>query len=234
MAKLLVSVRSIDEAHAALAGGADIIDIKEPRRGPLGRAQSIVWSNVRAALPRAMPVSVALGELSEWQDALPHGLTSTSWEGIAYCKIGLAGASADWAERWRALGDRLAQWNSFRARWVSVVYLDWRSAGAPSPETVIAAAQSIEACDGILFDTWDKSRHTVIGPESTPLVALARDSGLFVALAGSIDVRAIERLANLDPDIFAVRGSACRDSDRLGCVDAERVAILAAAAHGVC
>src|SRR5207237_10897019 len=34
---LLVSVRSATEAGAALEGGADLIDIKEPRHGPLGR-----------------------------------------------------------------------------------------------------------------------------------------------------------------------------------------------------
>ena len=34
--KLLVSVVSADEARRALAGGADIIDVKDPREGPLG------------------------------------------------------------------------------------------------------------------------------------------------------------------------------------------------------
>ncbi|MFM7835691.1 MAG: (5-formylfuran-3-yl)methyl phosphate synthase, partial [Planctomycetaceae bacterium] len=35
--RLLVSVRSADEAVVAATGGADIIDIKEPRHGSLGR-----------------------------------------------------------------------------------------------------------------------------------------------------------------------------------------------------
>ena len=34
--RLLVSVRSADEVAAAMAGGADIIDAKEPARGSLG------------------------------------------------------------------------------------------------------------------------------------------------------------------------------------------------------
>ena len=36
MTRLLVSVRSAEEAEIALAGGADVIDVKEPRRGALG------------------------------------------------------------------------------------------------------------------------------------------------------------------------------------------------------
>jgi uncharacterized protein (UPF0264 family) len=36
--KLLVSVRNAEEARAALRGGADVIDVKEPDNGPLGMA----------------------------------------------------------------------------------------------------------------------------------------------------------------------------------------------------
>src|SRR5947209_8028398 len=43
---LLVSVRSAAEARAALDGGAALIDIKEPARGPLGRADDGVMAEV--------------------------------------------------------------------------------------------------------------------------------------------------------------------------------------------
>ena len=61
---LLVSVRSAPEARAACRGGATVIDVKEPARGPLGRADAPTWRAVRAVVPEAVPVSVALGELS--------------------------------------------------------------------------------------------------------------------------------------------------------------------------
>ena len=38
--QLLVSVRDATEAAAALHGGAGLIDVKEPARGPLGRADA--------------------------------------------------------------------------------------------------------------------------------------------------------------------------------------------------
>jgi len=53
MAALLVSVRSAAEALAALAGGAAVIDVKEPSRGPLGRADGDVWRAVLAAVSQA-------------------------------------------------------------------------------------------------------------------------------------------------------------------------------------
>ena len=66
--RLLVSVVSADEARRALAGGADIIDVKDPREGALGAPSPRVLSEVVAAVGGAAPVSVALGDLP----ALPH------------------------------------------------------------------------------------------------------------------------------------------------------------------
>ena len=40
--RLLVSVRSAAEAEIALHGGADLIDVKEPTRGSLGRADGAI------------------------------------------------------------------------------------------------------------------------------------------------------------------------------------------------
>ena len=44
---LLVSVRSAAEALAALAGGADVIDVKEPNQGSLGAADDDTISGCR-------------------------------------------------------------------------------------------------------------------------------------------------------------------------------------------
>jgi uncharacterized protein (UPF0264 family) len=57
---LLVSVRSADEARRAIVARAAIIDVKEPDRGSLGRAECSVWVEVRSALPPIIPLSVAL------------------------------------------------------------------------------------------------------------------------------------------------------------------------------
>ena len=48
MTKLLVSVRSVAEARIALAGGVDLIDVKEPRRGSLGAADAGIIAEIVA------------------------------------------------------------------------------------------------------------------------------------------------------------------------------------------
>ena len=76
---LLVSVRSADEARVALAGGADLIDVKEPR-GSLGRADVDVIESVITEVGGRVPISAALGEWTSWTTAaIPPGLTYVKW-----------------------------------------------------------------------------------------------------------------------------------------------------------
>jgi uncharacterized protein (UPF0264 family) len=90
---LLVSVRSVAEAHAALAGGASLIDVKEPLHGSLGRAPADVITGVVTTVAGRRPVSAALGELLE-------ELGETIPPGLAFVKWGLAGCGQD--REWRA------------------------------------------------------------------------------------------------------------------------------------
>ena len=123
MPRLLVSVRSVEEALDALAGGASIIDIKEPARGPLGRADTEVWQAIRETLPVGVCLSVALGELPEWTHQPDPD--RSDFAGISYRKLGLAGVGPDWKVVWAELRER---WSEGPA-WVAVVYSDWQRAG---------------------------------------------------------------------------------------------------------
>src|SRR5205823_6162635 len=57
--RLLVSVRGSVEARAAVAGGADVIDAKDPARGPLGAVRRDRLAAIRLAVGAARPVSAA-------------------------------------------------------------------------------------------------------------------------------------------------------------------------------
>ncbi len=75
-----------------MAGGASIIDVKEPARGSLGRSDAVVWQAVRSVIPRSIPVSVALGELNDWIGFDGPHISAGDWAGIDFCKLGLAEA----------------------------------------------------------------------------------------------------------------------------------------------
>src|SRR5262245_65855688 len=90
MSGLLVSVRSAAEAEVALAGGATLIDVKEPARGSLGRADDMTIAAVLHVVAGRRPVSAALGELVD-KSSLPR------CSGLAFVEWGLAGAARlDW------------------------------------------------------------------------------------------------------------------------------------------
>jgi uncharacterized protein (UPF0264 family) len=220
--RLLVSVRSADEALAAVSGGASVIDVKEPDAGPLGRAPASIWRDVRRAVPPRVPVSVALGELSEWRTG--PTLLPGVFNGLSFCKLGLAHAGPGWRDEWRALRERLSTGD---CRWIAVVYADWRTAGAPEPDDILAEAITEPAVAGVLVDTFDKSRPARYDARWLARAWRVKDAGRMLAMAGGLTHAMIRELAALEPDLIAVRGAACAGGDRRGTVDERRVADLA-------
>src|SRR6476620_4190786 len=104
---LLVSVRSAVEALAALAGGADVIDVKEPSQGSLGAADDNTISAVVRAVAGRAPVSAALGELVDLIGS-PNGEGARPLvDGVSLFKTGLArcGSLSDWQTHWQRAVD---------------------------------------------------------------------------------------------------------------------------------
>jgi (5-formylfuran-3-yl)methyl phosphate synthase len=211
--KLLVSVRSADEARAALAGGAELIDVKEPARGPLGPADVSVIRGVLSDVAGRVPVSAALGEWWDghnWQ--VPGGLT--------YAKWGLAGRATLSSET--LLHIRTTSHALFP---VLVAYADSERANSPDPDFLADAAIRYHF-PAFLIDTAVKDGSSLL--DWIELTALARirfrlaDAGVPMALAGSLTEPAIRELAALEPDWLAVRGAAC-EGGRMGQVSTDRV-----------
>jgi uncharacterized protein (UPF0264 family) len=229
MTQLLVSVRSAAEAEAALAGGARLIDVKEPAHGSLGRASDQTIADVIRAVAGRAPVSAAMGELLP----LPEPYPGT---GLAFAKWGLSGYGKDESRRqaWEvelAGAARRPKENNPRCRLVAVAYADWRRAGAPRPGEVCDFALDRPGACAFLLDTWGKDGTTLLDwmplPEVLRLRALCREAGIPVALAGAIGLSEIQRLREVDPDWFAVRGAVCQGRHRTSAVDEGKVRALA-------
>lgn len=206
MTALLISVRSAEEAAIALAGGADVIDIKEPSRGALGPATPFVWDEVRRVVAGRRPISVALGELLD--DNIDELAAATA--GCEFAKIGLAGChgSAGWMARWNFVLGNLPP----NVRPVPVAYADWQAAGAPSPRVAVALAVRAGS-HRALVDTCDKSRGDLLAHLSfdylNDLADECRDQNVRLVLAGSLSTNTIARLLPLAPEYVGVRGAAC-------------------------
>jgi uncharacterized protein (UPF0264 family) len=218
---LLVSVRNAAEAAEALDGGAAIIDVKEPRHGPLGAAEPEAIAAVARVVGRRRPWTMACGELEGEAADEPVGgsirrrldrmlaLLEGSAVPPAAVKIGLAGAAGtDWQHRLLAVFESLPA-GSER---VAVAYADWQRARAPSPPEVIAAAAGLN-CPVLLIDTFDKTAGGLFAccPPGMPAtwVAAARAARLQVAVAGRLATTEIRSAWDLRPDVVALRSAVC-------------------------
>jgi (5-formylfuran-3-yl)methyl phosphate synthase len=223
MTRLLISVRSVEEAQLALAGGADLIDVKEPNRGSLGAADAGTIEAVVRQVAGQASVSAALGELVEGH-RLDAGLAGR----IQYVKFGLAGCIdwPDWTTRWAQAVAKLPA----GVRPVAVAYADWKTARAPDPRQVLEAGQAI-ACGALLVDTFDKSHGSLLDywalAELDQFASAVRQAGMLCVIAGGLGLAEIAEILPLGPDYLAVRGAAC-DGDRTGRLDIERIRYLSA------
>lgn len=228
--RLLVSVRSAVEADTALAGGATVIDIKEPSRGSLGAASWEVQRSVVEVVQarggrRPVAVTAALGELLE--SGLPDSFEPL--EGLSLCKLGLAGCRerADWMGCLEAWRDRLA---SVDTELAAVAYADSDAAVSPDVGEILDLAVDLDL-PVLLIDTFEKNGQTLLDylgyPELQSLLEEAHGQGVAVALAGSLRAEHVASLVQLGTDVIAVRGAACEGGARGQGLSSTRIRALA-------
>jgi uncharacterized protein (UPF0264 family) len=233
--KLLVSVATAEDARSAVAGGADIIDAKDPERGAMGAVSADVLREIIAAVGEARPVSAALGDLKvgnresglgnrEGAARVPSPECRIPIPGLSFAKFGFACnvGSADAAALARAVT------GESNCPVVLVAYADQ----GLDPFVVIDLAATVGAA-GVLLDTANKR-----GPGLMALrdpwalrawITAAHDAELTAAVAGRLTLDDVARVATLGADLAGVRGAACEGA-RTGRVTALRVRALAAAA----
>ncbi|MDZ4685467.1 MAG: (5-formylfuran-3-yl)methyl phosphate synthase [Planctomycetaceae bacterium] len=227
--QLLVSIRNTQELTAAMDGGADIIDVKEPANGPLGMADPATIESIAKQLTARSPksvFSVALGELTEWFDRPTRPALPAS---VRWAKLGFAGCRtiANWEARWNRVQKEFDAARGTPYQWVAVAYADYRNADAPKPMDVLMAAVE-HGCAAFLLDTFDKADTALLdwmSPYELPsLLRLAEELQMPVALAGRIEQSDVEWVCDLEPAIVGVRSAVCLDGNRTRTVNAVRVA----------
>lgn len=213
--RLLVSVRNAVEALAAVRGGADIIDVKEPSAGSLGRAPAEAIAEIVEILASTaphIPGSVALGELIELSKAATMPSIPA---GVRWLKMGLSGCGGrrDWCQQWMIVREAICPASAC----IAVAYVDAEAADAPPLREVLAAAIETR-CAGLLLDTFSKGGGTLLDAVTTTdlidVVQKAQAAGLLVALAGRLRRSDLPAVLAARPDVVAVRSAVCRDQNR--------------------
>jgi (5-formylfuran-3-yl)methyl phosphate synthase len=227
--KLLVSVVDAAEAQLAVAGGVDVVDVKNPVEGSLGAAAPGVIAQVREALPAELPLSAAIGDLPSLPGTAALAALGAVRSGAAYVKLGLWGPSIreDAVALLRAARDAV----DGDAAVVAVGYADGaRMPGRPLPPSELVAAARQAGVSGCLLDTAIKDGRGLLSWLASDalagLVAEAHGAGLEMALAGELRAEDLPAIRATGADIAGVRSAACREGRRTGALDPSRIARL--------
>jgi uncharacterized protein (UPF0264 family) len=227
---LLVSVASPADATAALAGGADLIDAKDPAAGVLGAPTPEMLREIQETVAGARPITAALGDAAD-EGEVERAARAFAAAGALFVKVGFAGiAHPARAAALAAAAVRGAGGSGV----VAVAYADAARVGSLPFASVLDVAARAGA-HGVLLDTADKSGPGLCVLQSprtlARLVADVHVAGLFVALAGKLEGGDLPLVRDTGADIAGVRGAACVGG-RTGVTSAEQVRGLREAMRG--
>ena len=210
----------MEEAQAALAGGADILDIKNPKEGSLGANFPWVIRSVADLARGKVPVSATIGDLEFKPGTSSLAALGAAFSGADYIKAGLLGVKTqDQAEEMLNAIVRAAKDYDPNKKVVASGYSDCLRAGSISPMLLPAAAAKAGA-DVVMVDTAMKDGKPTFDfmseQDLSDFIELGHSNGLEVALAGSIGFSHLEILRRLQPDIIGVRAIVCGGDRRDG------------------
>jgi (5-formylfuran-3-yl)methyl phosphate synthase len=211
--KLLVSVRSVEEALLAAHGGADFIDLKEPRNGALGALPLATIRDCVAALRGFdLPLSATIGDN-------PHDIADAV-QRLAECGVDIVKVGV---ERNAAARDVLTMLSSCGHPVVPVLIAD-RGLDAALVEHAVQGGFV-----GLMLDTADKRAGSLFDcvplPALRHFIATARAASLMCGLAGALREQHLPQLNALAPDFAGFRSAVCA-GDRGTALDVQRLRAL--------
>jgi len=191
--KLLISPADEKEAVEAIAGGADIIDVKNPKEGALGASFPWVINQIRKITPANIEVSCAIGDVPNLPCAVSLAALGAATTGVDYVKVGLYGVKTREAAVYLMQGVTKAVKDCNSAvKVVATGYADAERIGSVNPLFVPDIAHDAEA-DVAMIDTAVKDGKNLFtfltADQLRRFVCSAHAYGLKAALAGSLGTK---------------------------------------------
>jgi len=212
MTKFLASVSNPDEAVSVLTAGADIIDIKDPRRGALGAVNIELTKEIVRQISGQVMISATIGDLPMVADKISGAINTMHTTGVDIIKVGIFTSSVP-AEIFQVIKHHTKS----GCRIVLVFFADLK------PELQDFSVLSEAGIYGIMLDTADKTKgslRTIMNnDELDEFVKQAQSSGLLTGLAGSLKLVDIQPLLKLRPDYLGFRSALCDKQQRTESID---------------
>ena len=215
MTKMLASVTGPYEAEIAISGGADIIDLKDPKAGALGAvATETIRRTVTTVAGRRL-TSAVCGDLPMQPETIRAKVEEIAETSVDYIKIGFF-PSPD-----AAACSEILRPSSQKARLIAVLFADM------APDFDLLPQLARDGFHGAMVDTADKANGRLLDhlpPARIPaFVDRAKTLGLAVGLSGSLEAPDVPRLLPFAPDFLGFRGALCGEGGRTRAIDLQAV-----------
>jgi dihydroneopterin aldolase len=219
MTLMLASVTNAAEAEIALAGGADLIDLKDPSRGAFGALPlASVRESVKIVSGRR-PVSAVVGDLPMDPGVMFEAVRQMAETGVDYVKVGLQ-PSGSLSACIEALAPLAAH-----VRLVGAFFAD--QSGDDFSALALMSRCGFKAA---MLDTAEKGNGrlmTYLGiAELSRFVDACRAASVTSGLAGALETPDIARLLLLRPGFLGFRGALCQGSARTNALDPDAVKVV--------
>jgi hypothetical protein len=227
--KLLVSPINTEEAISALNGGADIIDVKNPKEGSLGANFPWVIKDVKKAIEDKKPISAALGDFNYKPGSAALAAYGAAMAGASYVKIGLYDIQTE-EQAFDVLSGiaKTAAIMEKPPKVVACAYSDYKRINSIAPALLPEIGRRA-GVDLVMVDTGVKDGASTFEfmseDELTDFVDKAHEAGLGTAIAGSLKFDDLPVLQRINPEIIGVRGMVC-GGDRTATIQEELVVKL--------
>ena len=229
--KLLVSPINKEEAIIASRGGADIVDVKNPKEGSLGANFPWVIRDIKEVVNGRQPISATIGDFNYKPGTASLAALGAAVAGADYIKVGLYDIQTE-AQALELLTKitRAVKGYDPSKKVVASGYSDYKRINSISP--ILLPAVAAEAgVDVVMVDTGIKDGKSTFEfmdeKELKEFTDLAHEYGLENAIAGSLKFEDLPVLERIGPDIIGVRGMVC-GGDRRTMIKQELVEKLVA------
>jgi dihydroneopterin aldolase len=217
MTRMLASVVNSAEAEVVLRLGADVIDLKDPRRGALGAIPLETARGAIQAVARQRETSATLGDPPYDEEALLARARTLAALGVDILKLAVDAATLE------HLRDALAP-SAREIALVGILFAD------EEPDFALLSDLARFGFKGAMLDTRNKTRGRLLAhldaARLEDFCSRCRAAGLASGLAGSLEPPDVPRLLLVRPDVLGFRGALCHAHDRQGAIDPEAVALV--------
>ncbi|MDQ1251712.1 MAG: (5-formylfuran-3-yl)methyl phosphate synthase [Euryarchaeota archaeon] len=229
--KVLISPVDKEEAIIASNGGADIVDVKNPKEGSLGANFPWIIKEIKEAVNGRQPISATIGDFNFKPGTASLAAFGAAVAGADYIKVGLY----DIQTREQALElltkiTRAVKDYDATKKIVASGYSDYERINSISP-LLLPEVAAEAGVDVVMVDTAIKDGKSTFEfmdeKKLKKFTDLAHEYGLENAIAGSLRFEDLPTLERISPDIIGVRGMVC-GGDRRTAIQQELVEKLTA------